>query len=71
MRIILEYIRTHVEEQHKIRRSQNSGLKCEFIPATGVLFYHALIISGIKPCGKRQAYQANDKEFISLKFALF
>jgi len=51
--MILESIISHVVEQQKIRMSsRDSGLKRELIPATRSLSSHALIISGVRRCGK-------------------
>ncbi|MCX6245936.1 MAG: ATP-binding protein [Bacteroidetes bacterium] len=51
--MILESVITHVVEQQKNRiASRDSGLKRELIPAAQSLSSHALIISGVRRCGK-------------------
>jgi len=51
--MILESVITHVLEQQKNRlASRDSGLKRELIPATKSLSSPALIISGVRRCGK-------------------
>jgi predicted AAA+ superfamily ATPase len=51
--MILESVLAHVIEQQKYRLSlRDSGLKRELIPATQSLSSHALIISGVRRCGK-------------------
>jgi uncharacterized protein len=51
--MILESIISHVVEQQKNRMSsRESGLKREIIPAIRSLSSHALIISGVRRCGK-------------------
>ena len=51
--MVLESVIVHVVEQQKIRlSSRDSGLKRELIPATKSLSSHALIISGVRRCGK-------------------
>jgi len=51
--MILESIIEQVIEQQKERlRSRDTGLKRELIPATKSLSSHALIISGVRRCGK-------------------
>ena len=51
--MILESVIEHVVEQQKVRlTTQNTGLKRELIPATQSLSSHALIISGVRRCGK-------------------
>ena len=51
--MILESVIAHVAEQQKSRLSlRDSGLKRELIPAMQSLSSHALIISGIRRCGK-------------------
>lgn len=51
--MVLESVIAHVVEQQKIRLSlRDSGLKRELIPATKSLSSHALIISGVRRCGK-------------------
>jgi predicted AAA+ superfamily ATPase len=51
--MILENVIAHVIEQQKIRLSlRDTGLKRELVPATKSLSSHALIISGVRRCGK-------------------
>src|ERR1039457_6096011 len=51
--MILESIIVRIVEQQKARLSlRDSGLKRELIPATQSLSSHALIISGVRRCGK-------------------
>jgi len=51
--MVLESIIAYVVEQQKTRMSsRDSGLKRELIPATRSLSSHALIISGVRRCGK-------------------
>ncbi len=51
--MILESAIAHVVEQQKIRISlRDTGLKRELVPAVKSLSSHALIISGIRRCGK-------------------
>ncbi len=51
--MILESVITRVVEQQKNRLMlRDSGLKRELIPATQSLSSHALIISGVRRCGK-------------------
>ena len=51
--MVLESVIAHVVEQQNIRLSlRDSGLKRELIPATKSLSSHALIISGVRRCGK-------------------
>lgn len=65
--MILESIIAHVVEQQKIRLTQrDSGLKRELAPALQSLSSHALIIAGVRRCGKStllmQMIQAMDDE---------
>ncbi len=72
--MILESVIVRVLEQQKHRLSmQDSGLKRELIPATQSLSSHALIISGIRRCGKStlllQMMQGiNDESALYLNF---
>jgi len=51
--MILESVIAHVVEHQKIRLSlKDTGLKRELVPATKSLSSHALIISGVRRCGK-------------------
>ena len=51
--MILESVISYVIEQQKIRFSlRDTGLKRELIPAVKSLSSHALIISGVRRCGK-------------------
>jgi predicted AAA+ superfamily ATPase len=51
--MVLESVIEHVLEQQKLRLStRNTGLKRELVPATQSLSSHALIISGVRRCGK-------------------
>lgn len=51
--MILESVIAHVIEQQKNRfMLRDSGLKRELVPATQSLSSHALIISGVRRCGK-------------------
>jgi uncharacterized protein len=51
--MILESVITHIVEQQKNRLTlRDSGQKRELIPATQSLSSHALIISGVRRCGK-------------------
>jgi predicted AAA+ superfamily ATPase len=51
--MILESVITHIVEHQKNRlKSRDNGLKRELIPATKSLSSHALIISGVRRCGK-------------------
>ena len=51
--MVLESVIVHVIEQQKNRLSlRDSGLKRELVPATKSLSSHALIISGVRRCGK-------------------
>jgi predicted AAA+ superfamily ATPase len=51
--MILESVIAHVVEQQKIRfMLKDTGLKRELVPATKSLSSHALIISGVRRCGK-------------------
>ena len=51
--MILESVITRIIDQQRTRFIQkDSGLKREFVPATKSLSSHALIISGIRRCGK-------------------
>lgn len=65
--MVLESIIAYVVEQQKNRMSlRDSGLKRELIPATRSLASHALIISGIRRCGKStllmQMIESMDRE---------
>lgn len=67
--MILESVIAHVIEQQKTRFSLiDTGLIRELVPATISLSSHALIISGIRRCGKStllmQMIKAMDKESI-------
>lgn len=69
MVVILESVIAHVIEQQKIRFLLiDKGLPRELVPATKSLSSHALIISGIRRCGKstllRQMMKAMDNESI-------
>ena len=72
--MILESVIARVVENQKERLSQrDSGLKRELIPATQSLSSHALIISGVRRCGKStllmQMIEAlNDKNVLYLNF---
>jgi len=51
--MILESVIAHVVEQQNIRlAARNTGLKRELVPSTQSLSSHALIISGVRRCGK-------------------
>ena len=51
--MILESVIEHVVEQQKLRlTTRDTGLKRELKPATRSLSSHALIISGVRRCGK-------------------
>lgn len=51
--MILESVIAYIVEQQKIRfTSRDTGLKRELVPATKSLSSHALIISGVRRCGK-------------------
>lgn len=51
--MILESVITHVIDQQKIRFTlRDTGMKRELVPATKSLSSHALIISGVRRCGK-------------------
>jgi len=51
--MILESVIAHVIEHQKIRLSlKDNGLRRELVPATKSLSSHALIISGVRRCGK-------------------
>jgi len=51
--MVLEAVIEHVVEQQKMRfATRNIGLKRELVPATQSLSSHALIISGVRRCGK-------------------
>ena len=51
--MILESVIEHVVEQQKLRlTTRDAGLKRELKPATKSLSSHALIISGVRRCGK-------------------
>jgi len=51
--VILESVLTNIVEQQKQRLSfRDSGLKRELVPALQNLASHALIISGVRRCGK-------------------
>jgi predicted AAA+ superfamily ATPase len=51
--MILESVIEHVAEQQKMRfATRHTGLKRELMPATQSLSSHALIISGVRRCGK-------------------
>ena len=51
--MILESVIEHVVEQQKLRlTTRDAGLKRELKPATRSLSSHALIISGVRRCGK-------------------
>lgn len=51
--MVLESVIEHVVEQQKARIiARNTGLKRELVPATQSLSSHALIISGVRRCGK-------------------
>jgi uncharacterized protein len=51
--MILESVIEHVVEQQKLRlTSRDAGLKRELLPTTKSLSSHALIISGVRRCGK-------------------
>lgn len=51
--MILESVIEQVVNQQKNRfTSRDAGLKRELVPATGSLYSHALIISGVRRCGK-------------------
>ncbi len=51
--MILESVIAHVVEQQNIRlAARNTGLKRELVPSTQSLSSHALIISGVRHCGK-------------------
>ena len=65
--MVLESIIAYVVEQQKTRMSsRDSGLKRELIPATRSLSSHALIISGVRRCGKStllmQMIESMDRE---------
>ena len=67
--MILESVIARVIEQQKSRLMlKDSGLKRELIPATQSLSSHALIISGVRRCGKStllmQMMKAMDKETV-------
>ena len=51
--MVLESVISYVVEQQRIRfTSRDTGLIRELIPATQSLSSHALIISGVRRCGK-------------------
>ena len=67
--MILESVIARVIEQQKSRLMlKDSGLKRELIPATQSLSSHALIISGVRRCGKStllmQMMKAMDKDTV-------
>lgn len=53
-----------IEQQHEILKVKDGGLKRELIPATVSLSSHALIISGIRRCGKSTLLRQMIKEFL-------
>ena len=51
--MVLESVIEHVVQQQRIRfETRHTGLKRELVPATQSLSSHALIISGVRRCGK-------------------
>ena len=72
--MILESVIMHVVEQQKHRLAlRDSGLKRELIPDTKNLPSHALIISGVRRCGKSTLLMQmmrlmEDKEVLYLNF---
>jgi len=71
--MILESVIAHVVNQQKDRlTSRDSGLKRELVPDTKNLPSHALIISGVRRCGKStllmQMMRQIDKEVLYLNF---
>ncbi len=72
--MILESVIAHIVENQKARILQfNTGLKRELQPATQSLSSHALIISGVRRCGKstllmQMLKKMNDEQFFFINF---
>jgi predicted AAA+ superfamily ATPase len=72
--MILESVIAQIVENQKVRILQsNTGLKRELKPATKSLSSHALIISGVRRCGKstllmQMLKNMNDGEFFFINF---
>lgn len=67
--MILESVIEYVVEQQKLRfATRDTGLKRELLPATQSLSSHALIISGIRRCGKSTLLMQMMKDWDSTKF---
>jgi len=62
--MILEAVIEHVVDQQKSRfETRDTGLKRELVPATRSLSSHALIISGVRRCGKSTLLMQMMKDF--------
>ncbi|MBP7613271.1 MAG: AAA family ATPase, partial [Paludibacter sp.] len=69
--MVLESVISYVVEQQRIRfTSRDTGLIRELIPATQSLASHALIISGVRRCGKSTLLMQMMKE-LDDKLVLF
>lgn len=62
--IVENEIQQVIDQQYDVLISKDSGLKRELIPATLSLSTHALIISGIRRCGKSTLLRQMIKEFL-------
>ncbi len=62
--IVENEIRQVIEQQYELMALRDSGLKRELIPTTSCLSTHALIISGVRRCGKSTLLRQMIKEFL-------